>query len=795
MIAGFRQGRKYVDLNSTNLKLGSDFIPPQVAEAYTIGNPSSSGSLSGGDLIDVQSVNRELTFSVNVFGANRSECGIRARALSSFLSTYHNETIFLEYSEFDAPSPKWGTLGAPKRYEIVSASANLFDDFAEFDQGYVVGISLVIKPLAVGKFMRAAQALGGILEDDLGVADGQSRGLRIAPATTNKMTAPTGYYTARWTAQSSVVRTDNTDRRFVLPGQSSSYKLTARAGTNNLHYESVNVGNTNTHSFYAIVAKDDLSAVTSADCQIYYGASLTTTFTSLGSGLYLAEATAAGVNASYFVGLLIQNGRTVYQLFFSTEETSLRTPLCYGTLLGCAFSGTAWASTSTRTAGRVRIPVEASTFGLGSGTIALTWKTDFANTAANDRFFFSYGSTSIRAYYQASNDQIYFTDGTNSINTSAQTFAAGDVLRLIFIWGASGLAIYKNGASVASGATYSPPVMPSYCYIGTTDSATSHLGGIISGFTIYDVAPTAAQISAIDAYSLAAASADKRADYIPYFWTVDGDDVVDNANDSTRDNWGVAGGIPGSAKADTILDVSLPAAVDVLRKSWIFSDYQLWFVNPSTYDYAPYTGTPTVDANAEGGYHQSQDGNANWYGAYAGYLVPERFVVMGRLRNTTGSLVSTLYPDAIPIDASTTNFGLHYLGEFALLSNDDILDGAVADYYQGNGYKNVSLDNGTTTAGSLLIDYIKAFPSPGLCIQATTGAGIGRVLIRGDYAMYSPSTINFQLPDTHEVIGDAIELQPGGLTNIVMAIGYKDASTITQTTTIVVRVAPRWRLL
>ena len=70
-------------------------------------------------------------------------------------------------------------------------------------------------------------------------------------------------------------------------------------------------------------------------------------------------------------------------------------------------------------------------------------------------------------------------------------------------------------------------------------------------FTIFGVELTATQASDDYTNLTQIASDVERVGALPWLWTKDGDNIVDNCDDSTRDNWAVAGGVPGSLPSET----------------------------------------------------------------------------------------------------------------------------------------------------------------------------------------------------------------------------------------------------
>lgn len=101
-----------------------------------------------------------------------------------------------------------------------------------------------------------------------------------------------------------------------------------------------------------------------------------------------------------------------------------------------------------------------------ASTIAFTWTPNWGSTAVvGTPVLFDIGG--VKATYTAADDKINLTDGTNTVSTAALTFSANVAQKLAFRWGPGGLDIYRNGASAASGATFSDFLMNANLYIGS----------------------------------------------------------------------------------------------------------------------------------------------------------------------------------------------------------------------------------------------------------------------------------------------------------------------------------------
>ena len=155
----------------------------------------------------------------------------------------------------------------------------------------------------------------------------------------------------------------------------------------------------------------------------------------------------AGIASAQNTGVEIEAvGVSGYLMGYQADEKAYPTPLCWGDLMGCAWTGTAHASTSTRTAARWQQNL-ANCLNNAEGTIVVAWQPDRANTTYSaDNYLFTTRVTEMRAYFDFTNDRWVFTDNTNTINGQAHTFAAPAPQVLHFVFEQGSLKIYRNGS-------------------------------------------------------------------------------------------------------------------------------------------------------------------------------------------------------------------------------------------------------------------------------------------------------------------------------------------------------------
>jgi hypothetical protein len=825
-IARFKRGAQTINLDAYSTsgaiyRLGDDFIPPPVNMAYNISAGTSANRTGGGTLISKRTNNRQFAFTIYVSGTGEGATRGSLSRLSGIINQDSNDPLYFEVPPIAGlPEPLWGQFGAWLRYEVVTATLSLDDQYGTMARNETLTalLSLEVKPLAIGNKQQLVNASGYIFENNYGTADGVAKSAQMFIATTNKMTNPVfghATYDNGWTIGASLIASKNTAAQFILPGLNQSVKITSSSAANNTIYQTINAGNTNKHSISAYVMRPDGGAVTSADLDMVYNGGIATTFQNLGNGLYLSYSdNFDGIASNVAAGINVYAGRSVYLLGMQLEELAAHTPLAYGDLLGCAWSSSAHDSTSTRTASNNTITRTEDILSLGQWAISVVWKPYYSNTYAVDQYFAAVhttGTQTILCYYESSDDKFYLTDGTNSIATAAQTFSAGDVIYLTFVAGNSGLAIYKNGASAATGATYTPPVTNNTTLsIGALASVAPPNGDII-GFDTYATELTAAQALALYNAQYSAVSNGNRVSSIPFLWTKDGDGVVDNCNDATRDNWGCVSGIIGSMEAETLLDFQTLGNLSssAISLSCVQTNH---FINPVYfYEEIGGTGSDSAGCSNEDYFETSLGGPDD-----ASFDIP-------------------LYPISLPAflgkefvgfcrcyDSSSTNFMVY--PEYAYLN---LRRGDYKEYVQlGNAFRlirtkpmvfpNLNVERndfnlayhptatfigmyfartGSSGGGNMRWDYAVILPRPIMVIEGIANAQNGVTINGNKIRDYYP--VDRTPGDNYlTVTGDIIEFIPGQYNTLVSVYGNTTTdATITNTLTYSIAIRPRYTLL
>lgn len=827
-VARLRQGTRVLDLSSGRYQLYGDFLPPTTATAPNIAAGTSANRRGGGIKVGDRAQNREWAFMVRALGASTAEADRAIQDIDYFLQLAGDEAepLYFEWLNNDDVGfqPLWGQTGVYRRLEVVHGSAHHAGPYFVKDirsRAQIGQVELTIKPYALGSRQRVGSAAGGVLEDVIGTVDGRSRGVIVGEATTNLVANPVfgnATYDTSWTAGSDLVIAQNTAAEYVLFGM-SSVKIIRAGGVNVTFAQSITAANTNTHAFSAYIKEHASAALTSTEIVLRYaGADLTTTFESLGNGWYRLRATAAGVASPQNFGVRLKTAAlTVYADGFQMEEKAYVTPFGYGDLLGCSWSGTAHAagSTSSRTAGRVRV-ASASSLEVAEGTVRLIWRTDLDDDdfTANAQFFTA-GATSLRASFIAANDTITLSDNTNTITSGAQNWTIGAVLVLHFVYEPGRLEIYLNGASLISGATYTPPTLGNDLYIGTSAAAGNHLNGTLMGCTTYARAMSAAEVLA-DYNDMGQVAADgQRVDWIPWLWTKDGDDTVDNCDDTNRDNWCVAGGIPGSAPAATRVRGDLSDTFRNLEALFLSNWHTKEFYSPTSYLNKDENDTVTGATDSGGAVTNTtiNAGATATLSSLALTLTPAGFRALGgqdvRLfarMNDAGTQLRIrfrLLVDSAEIASSAlTNVVANANKRFKWTEGLTIpsLAETVLDDLGVSHALTLRLIGDRAAAGangSVGVDFIQAMPRPLVRIEVGNNGTRGHFAYDSQPARALELLSNYDFAGILYLTGDALEFWPDEYNHLIAIQGDSDVNAdITWTLEYEqVYVTPRWAIL
>lgn len=829
-IARLRKGIRKLDLNNNRFAVAESFVPPSASYHPLLASGTSANRRGGSAKLGQRANDIRITLPIYVMGESEAEVQEGRRILATFIGSAGqdpDEPVYFEWRGDDSVpfEPVWGQYGIDLRYEITHADPpkswkyrGVADTRKEKD---LVQVPCMFKPYIAGKRQKLATASGGLVQDKFGKLDGISRGLQIPGAATNYFTNPVfmhATYDTGWTVATNLIGEENNDPEYVMFGD-TSLKLTAEVSTttNVTATQSIDVGDTNNYwiSFYA--KRQDSAELTSSEITVYYGVSYNAWHVAdVGDGWYRFEKGVVGIASATDTGLRIVAGNqslAIYVDGFQIEDYvhDYATPLCYGDMLGCSWAGTVHGSTSTRVVSELKLDPD-SIFNVASGTIRMALRIHVRDDWPTSDFYFFYvdGTNDLAAYWDQSADKFALVDGTNTVvSTTTVTWLPGDIIVFHFTFGPDGLQIYWDGAINGTGATYQPVVAPLDIYIGSDATPANHGVYTMMDFTIYDRAMTAAEVLAD--YNNASKIIDDniRMSPLPWLWTKDGDNIVDNCNDSTRDNYCVIGGVPGNVPAITrfLMTRSLGTAIETIMS---LLDIDEW-MDPADFMFFDLSGVADVGNSCGDAYENDTPG-----GDYAMFDMPGltnraysnlagrevRVVTRLGFFASSGLCKVVFRYGSLPLaimeslgrnitGLGATTFRLYYSDGLILPSMSRFFLGehGIALYSTNQEYQ-LRIYGG---AGAYNCDYFTLLPRPFLIIDPDSSMGIGSVTMilegkRGIIHKAAEPGVILQL------YGDAIELIPDKINILSIQTGDISADPeITGTMTMdTVYVTPRW---
>jgi len=704
-------------------------------------------------------------------------------------------------------------------YEVLDGSITIGPDYmkgARRAKAVVATFNLTIQPYAVGKQQRVCSALGGVLEDKLGTVDGLSRGLSVPEAATNLHINPVfgnATYDTGWTTGSNLIKTQVTDAAFV-PFGFSGVRLSTASTTNNHFTESITLTAASYRLSYYLIAPDR-SALSATQVQVSYdGVAQSSTYTSLGNGLYVVEASVTGTAAAHTCGIVVKQYATVIIVGAQCELKAYRTPLAHGDLLGCAWSSTAHASSTTRTAARVSVPT-AGLLSAAPFTVRVVWKSgsNIANGMmildARDGSHANGLKVDITATPQF---RIAFSGSSVSSGVLVATYTT---YILHAVWNGSTITLYVNGATIgASSAISTLSDQGAALCFGTDYSTANHAGGTFGGAAIFDVALSATQVANDYANAAAVVADGARLESVPWLWTKDGDNVVDNCNDSTRDNWCVVGGVGGTSPARTVISMQL-------------SDY-LSTVGPialSLLDVREFSNTVnatlmadsdgTVDAGSCGGSYEALSVSTtdttpdDLIRAYFRDLAGKTFVLVARIKNAGSGLLMKGDLSIANMVTSTAWKSIPNNAAYRLFYTDELRvpDNTPAQAGLSNATKRMTIDvafKRATGTANIDIDFTHLLVRPLALISyinPTTTAGVmlvGNKVYTLDEPVIGTASSPSDFYEYGKLTGDAIEFVPERMNVLTSFIGLNASSNPALDSAIYyqrVMIEPRYNLL
>jgi hypothetical protein len=785
----------------------------------------------GQQRLDSSRDNAELTLTYNlVEGGSAAELDWLQRQIDRFFfeaglyeEKREGEPVWLEYcwpdGLEDLPAPSIGQL---RRYPRVLQGEPVWPRNVHtwLRAGAIEGIvaNLVCGPVADGLKQKGLNASGQ--------TEMTSRGVVVPRAVTNLCTNPcfgNSTWNYGWAASNAALKMTQETRTGFTRSLNSAARLSNTSGTA-YDFTQTQTLTANTHYVSCYVRKLDGSPVTSGDVQIVIqGSPQTTLFERIDGGpWYLAYASATAAASSSTHGVQVKASKTVIvddvQIENAGPGGSNRNgshPLwhCAGHKLGCSWSGTPHASTSTRGGGRL-----AATVGdeLATQYAVAFWITPFWDTGPSG----------------ASPDYLrllqYYYDGNNGINVvhwlngtlaaihrvDGTSYQASDVYGTLDFGSNYHIAITNDGSTLriyVNGSEFTTVASPAYQPAGGTLALgcdESSLGyeseAAIDGLHVWKHALSATEVKAL--YDSEKPIKD---DYgaigmPPFAWTKGGDGVLDACDDTNRDNYMVIGGIGGDmveAIAEWQIDPKTTTPPDVY---WIGRKTSEEIFDPASTFWLEFQGT--ADANSSGGQYEQH--------AFAGVGTYDFDVAVDEIKHLQGRVhfLARLYVSGNAVDVNPFyrfGSGPRIDGEVHTIpTNANFLLRAYPDWdmwirwdHLREGETPASLTLGLhvsdpTGGGSVRCDFIQVLPYPNVRIEVGNGislaAGDTLHIIQDEAYLLASSGAEKYSP---EFRGEPVNLLPGKYNYVWFLPGEEGQQyDITDYATFVVYVTPRWVL-
>lgn len=808
---------KVLDLTAGRYDVGSTFRPPTVRYSPTIVSGTAANRFGQTRLADRRAEPRDWSFDVHI--KNVTSDAELQRAISDIQEILEfagdrSWPLYLEARTGVGASyaPTFGQGMAPLRYEVLFGEVDVPPAYGHKvlrEKGLPnVRINLILSGMAHGVTQILGEATGSIREDTEGTVTGRSRGLIVASARTNEFVNPAMDHDSNWDhgwSQQGPGGTGNASWRTSHPEGVLFGNHSVRVMFSSDRWvQSVNVGNTNQHILSAFVKSVEESESAVDNMRLYYNGTVAPDYiVSYGNGWYRLVAAVTGVASSVEAGVKTLQALDQLEFYvdgFQLEEGDYETPFFYGEHLGVSWDGTRFESTSTRTAGRLRFrQVESQpAFFDATGTIRVIWKASHPSSSrtANAHLMESESGQYNLRWVQSSGQWRFNTQGVSA------SFTQGDIVVIHLVMGNNRGDIFVNGVGSTGGLI--DKNLHDYWYIGSSENATVHADGTLMDFTVYPDDMSAAEVLAD--YEAVIAAVDGGGDAgleqalapIPYLWTEDGDGRVDNCYDSTRENYAVAGGIPGSVPADTIFDFEAISTDWLTMGSlWITNTYARDFMDPSPdflfYDKSGSTGSGLCGneekQTAVGTTEVQIAGGARLHIKGFDRLADQELYIIARIKDGGSDLQIaprfrqdelTFTGDYLNTDVGSS-YRLHITRPLVFPSHT-IIGATQPDMDQAYDKTHVDLlakRSSTATTGTAAVDFIQVCPRP-----------FARVYFDGVAASADPEFLRIQ--GRHAVVeeltgftfrtvvgittfrGDAIELRPGGY-NILQTLTGDDA--------------------
>lgn len=626
MTAIFRlvQGRHKIEFaDGTTYAVETDFRPPATPYSYNLAGGTSLNRDQGEILEGERAGDVTMQFTVVIRGSSIGEITEARERFNRFLRRYSPKDqsiygpMYFDYQPVEGvPEPLNGQIGAFARYHVVTTSTELTDDFGTYERSsYIrIRVSLRARPYTIGKPQRLLKAKGAIIPSLIGSTDGTPRGWRVSYAMTNHNVNPV-FGNPTWnygyTAAGTMKVQQNTDPIYTYPGSTSSALLAAQSLTNSL-VVSANIGTTAIGGacMMAVVKRPPSGRapeISATDIRLIYEATPgnmvdadSQQYIDIGDGFYVVTGLVTGDGSAQDFGVRLVTASLylcALAIYDSWPHEGIL-PVVTGDLLGASWSGTRHQSTSATLAGGLSQVVTQQTFNSYTGAIFLSFRTDIASADLSGNTYLFQCDPNLSIYYDSAAAAFKITDGATTV-TVLREFAINEAINLLAVWDAAGLRLYVSEATENGDPSYRPFDGTAY-YIGSDASFANKFPCMFRDVCIWGQTINNATSKAL-INSLVLTSSDRPVSPILFGHTRDGDNVLDNCLDGTRQNCMVIGGITG----DVSPLVEIYARPNTTTLSyWVLTSPipygehvqpgNQWYYD----DYAPVTTTTTADSNS-----------------------------------------------------------------------------------------------------------------------------------------------------------------------------------------------------
>lgn len=441
------------------------------------------------------------------------------------------------------------------------------------------------------------------------------------------------------------------------------------------------------------------------------------------------------------------------------------------------------------------------------------WITLNATWGSGTKDVFDYyvsASNRIRIIYDAGNNRWTITKIVGGVtfttNSSSDAVANGDDVHLQLVQDATTLYLYVDGILAASVAATATMTDAGLIALGCPGTGTiDGVDVILDGWRIMPAAITSTQALALYEAELPIKQDGGQVGPPPYWWTRDGDGQVDNADDTSRDNWGIIGGVGGDIEALTEIRVA-PTINYASNAFWLGVKAQDSTFTPTSYIYFESTNE-VVDANQSGGGYETKTGTSISFtstkSSLATNLLFNRYSALVRIFATNGLTFNLTPGFNFATSGEATFWGRERsytgIGKWQVVDLGDLFieDDAAMLEESGSASLTFFLRLTALTSQTLRLDYAQLLPSPYVKVSSSgipTITGAIPLIVENDQA-YLYDLASNHLVEHMNYQGEALVATPAKYNYLFLAQSQvNDDTSISRTATLTIYITPRYLL-